>query len=77
MKDSHGLVPRTPSSQYPTPKPITRANTNDKPIVLSCPMSCNVVGDVGSMAQCNGFHPPVPGILRLRLPERPRQRVTS
>jgi hypothetical protein len=40
---------------------MTSANTNDNPIVLSCPMSCNVVGDVRCMVQCNGIPVPVPG----------------
>jgi hypothetical protein len=28
---------------------MTSANTNDIPIVLSCPMSCHVDGEVGAM----------------------------
>ena len=47
--DSHGLVPSAPSSQNPAPKPRTIANTNDIPIVLSCPMSCHVLCDVGAI----------------------------
>ena len=29
---------------------MTSANTNDMPIVLSWPMSCHVVGEVGATA---------------------------
>ena len=50
MNDSHGFVFSTPSSQNPAPKPRISAITNDMPSVLSWPMSCHVVGEVGTTA---------------------------
>ena len=42
------LGPQPPSSRYPPPKPITIANTNDKPTVLSWPMSWIFSREIGA-----------------------------